>query len=102
VKLAVIAVTALLVVMAGNSYAAQRQVEIHSLQTQLLQDQAHYAAQVAALTDLAAPARVAAQAGDLHLVVPTSVTQISSVPLNVPLPTIQLVGNYSITPRNDR
>ena len=85
-KLAAIAISTMVVLLAGNSYAAQRQVEIHQLQTNLLQNQSQYAYQISALTNAAAPARVASQAGHLHLVVPTLVTQISAVPLNVRLP----------------
>jgi hypothetical protein len=98
-KVAVIGIAALVVVMAGNSYAAERQVEIHQQQTALMQVQAKYAAQIAQLTSWAAPARVAEQAGRLHLEIPTSVTQVSSVPLTRRLPTVQLRGAYVVQPR---
>jgi hypothetical protein len=99
IRLALVVVSSLVVVMAGNSYVAQRQVEIHQLQAQLLQDQANYAARVAGVTNMAAPARVAAQAGHLHLVVPTQVTQIPTVPLSRVLPLPVLNGSYSVTTR---
>ncbi len=101
-KLCAVAGVTLLLVMAGNSYAAQRQVEIHQLQSTLLQEQAKYAAEVATLTNTAAPARVAAAAGRLHLVLPSSVTQISTVPLTVALPTPTLRGSYTVTTRSYR
>jgi hypothetical protein len=99
VKLAVVAIAALAVVMAGNSYAAQRQVAIHQQQSELLQYQAKYASQIAALSNMAAPARVAAQAGRLHLEVPTSVTQIGAVSLAHRLPTVRLRGYYVVQSR---
>ncbi len=101
-KVSVVVGLTVVVLLSGSSYAAQRQVQIHQLQTTLLQDQARYAAQVSALTNDAAPAHVAIQAGHLHLVVPTSVTQIPAVSLGAPLPTAHLVGPYSITPRTYR
>ena len=98
-KVSVIALLTLMALLAGNSYVAQRQVEIHRLQTALLQDQSNYALQVAQLTNAAAPAKVAEQAGHLHLVVPSLVTQISAVPLTVVLPQLHLVGYYTMQSR---
>ena len=99
VKLGIVAVSALLVVMAGSSYAAQRQVELHQQQTLLLQVQAKYAAQLTALANMAAPARVAALAGKYHLVVPSSVTPLPAVSLSVILPAPQLRGSQVVLPR---
>ena len=84
-------VVAISVILLGNAYATERQIEIHQLQTDLLQAQSHYASQVAALTDSTAPARIAARVPDLHLV-PGQVTQISVVPLDraLPLPTLNV------------
>jgi hypothetical protein len=101
-KVSLIVASTVIVLLAGSSYAAQRQVQIHQLQMNLLQDQARYAAQVSALTNEAAPARVAIQAGHLHLVVPSSVTQIPAVSLNAPLPLPQLQGAYSVSSRTYR
>lgn len=85
--------------MAANGYAAERQVELHNLQTSLLSEQSAYAAQVASLTGLATPARVAGEAGRLHLVEPSSITALSTVPLDRPLPLVRLRGSYSVVPR---
>ena len=98
-KMVALALVALSIVLVGNSYAAERQVEIHQLQTSLLKEQAAYSAQVAALTNTAAPARVASQAGRAGLVVPTLVSQIATVPLTVPLPLPQLGGSYRVQSR---
>ena len=53
-----------------------RQVQLHQLQSQLLQEQSTYAVQVGSLTNLSAPSQIVTQAGALHLVNPTSVTQV--------------------------
>jgi hypothetical protein len=98
-RAAVILAAALVLLVAGSTYVAERQVQIHTLQTELLQQQASYAGQVAALTQLATPARVAVEAGKLHLVEPTTVTQVEPVPLDQPLPTVRLRGSYVVTPR---
>jgi hypothetical protein len=83
---ATIAAFAMFVVLVGNTYTAQRQIQLHNLQAQLLQAQSSYAQQVSDYTNIAAPGRVATDAGSLHLVEPSSVTQIFSVPLTTPLP----------------
>lgn len=101
-KVSAIGALTVVALLSGSSYAAQRQVQLHQLQSTLLQAQAHYAAQVAALTNDAAPAHVAVQAGHLHLVVPSSVTQIPSVPINAALPMARLVGPYSVSSRTYR
>jgi hypothetical protein len=101
-KVSVLAAVTVVILLGGSSYAAQRQVQLHQLQSTLLQDQARYAAQVAALTNDAAPAHVAIQAGHLHLVVPASVTQIPSVSLNSALPLAHLVGPYTVISRTYR
>jgi hypothetical protein len=84
-RAAIIGAVAMFVVLVGNTYTAQRQIELHNLQAQLLQAQSSYAQQVSDYTNIAAPGRVATDAGNLHLVEPTSVTQIASVPLTTPL-----------------
>ena len=94
-----LALLALSVVLVGNSYAAQRQVEIHRLQQALQHQQEAYAEQVAALTGSAAPARVALLAHTNHLVVPTSVAMIASVSLSTPLPLPKLQGYYVVQSR---
>lgn len=87
------------VVLLGNAYATERQVEIHQMQTEILQAQSRYAAEVAALTNSTAPAKIASGAGALHLVVPTSVSQISTVSLTTPLALPTLTVRYTPTSR---
>ena len=99
IKVSVVMITASLLVLMGNAYATQRQIEIHQMQTELLSAQARYAAQVAALTNSTAPAAIASKAVGLHLVLPTSVTQIQSVPLNIVLAPPVLNGRYHLLSR---
>jgi hypothetical protein len=82
----IVSALSLLLLLAGTTLSASRQVEIHRLQAVVAQEQSNYASAVSRLTGVAAPGRVATQAGKLHLVVPTQVTQIVAVPLDRPLP----------------
>jgi len=54
-KSCVIVIFALALSMAGSMVVANRQVELHALQSQLLQSQSTYAEQVGSNTNLAAP-----------------------------------------------
>jgi hypothetical protein len=81
---------------------ANRQIEIHNLQSQLLQDQSTYAVQTGSLTNLSAPSQIATQAGALHLVDPTSVTQVPSTSLDAPLPLPKFTGYAPATSRTVR
>lgn len=83
-------------------FAANRQVQIHQLQGQLLQLQSNYAQQVGSLTNLAAPGQIAEQAGVLHLVDPVSVTQVPSTSLDAPLPLPKFLGSAPVTSRTRR
>lgn len=102
VRAGVILGAALAVVMLANSYVAERQVELHSMQNQVLAEQAQLGSELGKITTMATPARVAAQAGRLHLVEPTSVTQVTPVPLTVRLPLVRLRGYYTVTSRTYR
>jgi hypothetical protein len=79
-------VLAIAVSLGGSMFEANRQIEIHSLQSQLLQAQSTYADVVGSATNLSAPSQIARRAGALHLVAPISITQIGSVKLGSPLP----------------
>jgi hypothetical protein len=83
-------------------FEANRQIEIHSLQSQLLQDQSTYAVNVGSLSNLSAPSQIATKAGALHLVDPTSVTQIPSTSLDAPLPLPKFSGYAPATSRTTR
>lgn len=88
--------------MLGSMVVANRQVEIHQLQSQLLQVQSSYADQVGTLTNISAPGQIAKQAGALHLVDPVSVTQVPSTSLDVPLPLPKFLGSAPVTSRTSR
>lgn len=85
-RASIIVVVALTISLAGSMFEANRQIEMHQLQSQLLQDQSTYAEQVGSLSNLSAPSQIATKAGALHLVDPTSVTQVPSTSLDAPLP----------------
>jgi hypothetical protein len=95
-------VLALSLSLAGSMFEANRQIEIHTLQSQLLQEQSAYAVQVGSLINLSAPSQIATQAGALHLVDPTTVTQIPSTSLDAPLPLPKFLGYAPATSRTIR
>ena len=97
-----VVLTALALSIAGSMFDANRQVEIHQLQSQLLQDQSTYAEQVGTLTVMSAPSEIATQAGALHLVEPVSVTQVPSTSLDAPLPLPRFSGYAPVTSRTTR
>ncbi|MHB8379603.1 MAG: hypothetical protein ACYDB2_06770 [Acidimicrobiales bacterium] len=101
-KSATIVVLALMLSLAGSMFEANRQIEIHTLQSQLLQVQSTYAVQAGSLTNLSAPSQIATQAGALHLVDPTSVTQVPSTSLDAPLPLPKFLGYAPATSRTIR
>ena len=78
--------------MAGSMVVANRQVQLHALQSQLLQAQSTYAEQVGSLTDLSAPSQIATKAGALHLVDPLTVTQVPSTSLDAPAAATEVLG----------
>jgi uncharacterized protein HemX len=88
--------------LGGSMYVANRQVEIHQLQDQLLQDQSTYAVQVGFLTNKSAPSQIASNAGALHLVEPVAVTQVPSTSLDVILPLPKFSGYAPVTSRTIR
>ena len=101
-KSATIVVLALMLSLAGSMFEANRQIEIHSLQSQLLQEQSTYAVHVGSLTNLSAPSQIATKAGALHLVDPTSVAQVPSTSLDAPLPLPKFLGYAPATSRTIR
>ncbi len=88
--------------LAGSMLVANRQIELHRLQSELLQAQSNYAVQVGSLTNLSAPSQIASQAGALHLVDPTSITQVPATSLDRPLPLPQFIGYAPVTSRTHR
>ena len=97
-----IVVVALTLSLAGSMVVANRQIQLHALQSQLLQDQSTYAEQVGSLTLKAAPSQIATQAGALHLVDPLSVTQVPSTSLDKPLRLPKFLGYAPATSRTIR
>ena len=97
-----IVVVALTLSLAGSMVVANRQIQLHALQSQLLQDQSTYAEQVGSLTLMAAPSQIATQAGALHLVDPLSVTQVPSTSLDKPLQLPKFIGYAPATSRTIR
>jgi cell division protein FtsL len=97
-----VVVVALAVTLAGSMFEANRQIEIHQLQSQLLQEQSSYAEQVGSITNLSAPSQIATKAGALHLVDPTSVTQVPSTSLTARLPLPKFSGYAPATSRTIR
>jgi hypothetical protein len=101
-KSSIIVIVALALSMAGSMVVANRQVQLHSLQSQLLQAQSTYAEQVGSLTDMSAPSQIATKAGALHLVDPLTVTQVPSTSLDAPLPLPKFLGYAPATSRTIR
>ena len=101
-RAALVVLFALTLSLAGSMVVANRQIQLHTLQSQLLQDQSTYAVQVGSLTDKSAPSQVATRAGALHLVDPISVTQVPSTSLDAPLPLPKFTGNAPATSRTIR
>ncbi|MFI5036127.1 MAG: hypothetical protein ACHQFZ_07985 [Acidimicrobiales bacterium] len=98
----IVVVVALSLSLAGSMLVANRQVQIHQLQSQLLQLQSSYAQQVGTLSNMASPGQIAEQAGVLHLVDPLSVTQVPSTSLDAPLPLPKFLGSAPVTSRTRR
>ena len=99
---AVIVLLGLSISIVGTMLEANRQVEIHTLQSELLQAQSTYAEQVGSLTSQSGPGQVLAHAGALHLVYPTAITQVSSTSLDAPLPPPKFSGYAPVTSRTQR
>ncbi len=93
---------ALALSLGGSMLVANRQVEIHALQTHLLQVQSTYAVNVGTLTNSADPAAIAREASSLHLVDPVNVIQVPATSLAAPLPLPTFVGSAPVTPRTQR
>jgi hypothetical protein len=101
-KSVAIVVVAVVLSLFGSMLETNRQVELHQLQSQVLQGQSAYAAQVGSLTNLSAPSVVVSQANALHLVNPTSVTQVPATSLDAILPLPKFSGYAPVTSRTQR
>ena len=101
-KSVAVLVAAIVVAMMGSMFETNRQVQLHQLQSEVLQAQSAYAAQVGSLTNLSAPSVVVSQASALHLVNPTSVTQVPATSLDAILPLPKFTGYAPVTSRTQR
>jgi hypothetical protein len=101
-KSTIVVIVALALSLGGSMFEANRQIELHTLQSQLLQAQSTYAVEAGSLTNLSAPSLIATQAGALHLVDPTSVTQVPSTSLDAPLSLPKFSGYAPVTSRTHR
>lgn len=101
-KSGVIVFVALALSLAGSMVVANRQVQLHNLQSQLLQVQSNYALQVGTITNEAAPSQIAARAGSLRLVDPVTIIQVPSTSLDAPLPLPKFSGYAPVTSRTLR
>jgi hypothetical protein len=90
---AVGAVAAMFVVQSIDT----RQVALAHVQDQLLTAQSQYAAAVSQITKNASPEHLASKVGGSNLVVPTSVSQILRVSLDVPVAVPHVRGGYAIS-----
>ncbi len=95
-------VAAVLLSLCGSMLETNRQVELHRLQSEVLQAQSTYATQVGTFTNLSTPSVVVSQATTLHLVNPTSVTQVPTTSLDAILPLPKFVGYAPVTSRTQR
>jgi hypothetical protein len=101
-KSAVVIFIALALSIAGSMVVANRQVQLHELQSELLQVQSNYALQVGTITNEAAPGQIAARAGSLRLVDPVTIIQVPSTSLDAPLPLPKFSGYAPVTSRTSR
>jgi hypothetical protein len=101
-KSVAIVVLAVVVSLLGSMLETNRQVQLHQLQSQVLQGQSAYAAQVGSLSNLSTPSEVVSQANALHLVNPTSVTQVPATSLDAILPLPKFSGYAPVTSRTQR
>lgn len=98
-KAALVLLLALGVVVGAQLLVTSRQVGIENLQSQLLQYESTYASQVSTVTNISDPYVVESHASSMHLVSPTSITQIPSVSLARPLGLPVFTSGVTITPR---
>jgi hypothetical protein len=101
-KSVVIVVAAVMLSLFGSMLETNRQVQLHELQSQVLQGQSAYAAEVGSFTNLSTPSVVVSQANALHLVNPTSVTQVPATSLDAILPLPKFLGYAPVTSRTQR
>jgi len=85
-----VVVLTLLAIVISNSVLAQGQLHLGRIQASLSEEQAVHRATVLQVAQLETPARIAAAAGTMHLVQPSQVLQLPTVPLDQPLPPVKI------------
>jgi cell division protein FtsL len=85
-----ILVVSLFAIVIGHTMLAQGQLRLGSLNDQLSKEQSIHSATVLQVAALETSARISSEAGSLHLVQPTQILQLPSVPLDKALPTLKI------------
>ncbi len=94
----VIVILSLLMVVIGHALLAQGQLRLTTVQQQLAAEQTLHRQRVLAVAGLETPSRITTQAQErLHMVQPTTVNQLPSVPLNKPLATPKVLAKPTPT-----
>ena len=89
----------LLAVVVGHAVLAGGQIRLTQLQARLAAEQVTHRMMELSTAELEAPARVVTKAEQaLHLVQPNQITQLPSVPLNVPIATPRMYAAPSPSP----
>lgn len=78
-------VASLMTVVMAHAVLDQEQVRLTQVQTELQAAQARHAADQLKVAQMETPSRITSAAQKDHLVTPTGVTQVPSVPLSKPL-----------------
>lgn len=85
IRATLVASAALLILVLVKIDVTTHQMNVSNVQSELVTAQSNYAMMVAKFSGASSPARVSAAAGSLHLAAPSSVLQVTTVSLNVPL-----------------
>ena len=89
VGIAILFVSILSIVI-GHALLAQGQLRLGQIDRVVVQERAVHSQTVLKVAALETPARISSEAGALHLVQPSQVLQLPSVPLTQPLPPIKI------------
>lgn len=86
----VILFVSLLSIVIGHALLAQGQLQLGQIDRAVVQERAVHSQTVLKVAALETPARISSEAGALHLVQPSQILQLPSVPLTQPLPPIKI------------
>jgi len=93
---------ACLVTVTGSMVQSSRAMQLHNLQSQLIQEQSHYAEVVSSASTDVAPGLVASRASHLHLTHPVVILQVPTANPGATLPLPKFLVPVSIVPRTQR